>query len=78
MGYGITYCGPDILTQIEISYLLSATLIAMDTPRQMGWHLANAQHGGASLEEAKAVRQISIEVAEKAGIQWRNSVPEIE
>lgn len=49
----------------------------MDTPRQIGWHLANAQHGGASREEAQAVRQISIEVAEKSGIKWKEGVPEL-
>ncbi|KAI0093789.1 hypothetical protein BDY19DRAFT_918960 [Irpex rosettiformis] len=77
VGYGITYGATDVLTQVEISYILVAALIAMDTPRQIGWHLANAQHGGASLEEAQAIRQISIEVAEKAGVQWRSSIPEV-
>lgn len=49
----------------------------MDTPRQIGWHLANAQHGGATREEAAAIRQIAIEAAEKSGIQWRDGVPEL-
>lgn len=77
VGYGITYGATDVLSQVEISYVLVAALISMDTPRQIGWHLANAQHGGASLEEAKAIRQISIEVAEKSGIKWKDAVPEI-
>ncbi|KAI0759516.1 hypothetical protein BC629DRAFT_1584329 [Irpex lacteus] len=77
VGYGITYGATDVLSQVEISYILVAALIAMDTPRQIGWHLANAQHGGASLEEARGVRQISIKVAERAGVQWRNAIPEV-
>ncbi|KAI0692332.1 hypothetical protein BC835DRAFT_1277883 [Cytidiella melzeri] len=77
VGYGITYGGTDVLAQVEISYLLVAALICMDTPRQVAWHLANAQHGGASLEEARAVRQISIEVAEKSGVRWRHDIPEV-
>ncbi|KAI0345068.1 hypothetical protein BDW22DRAFT_1353916 [Trametopsis cervina] len=78
VGYGITYGATDVFTRVEVSYILVAALIAMDTPRQIGWHLANAQHGGATLEEAKAVRQIAIEVAEKSGIKWREAVPEVQ
>ena len=78
VGYGITYGATDVLTQVEISYILVAALIAMDTPRQIGWHLANAQHGGASLQEVRAIRQISIEVSEKSGIQWKGPIPEVD
>ena len=77
VGYGITYGATDVLTQVEISFVLVAALISMDTPRQIGWHLANAMHGGATREEAQAVRQISIEVAEKSGIKWKDGVPEL-
>ena len=77
VGYGITFVATDVLSQVEVSYVLVSALISMDTPRQIGWHLANAQHGGASVEEAKAIRQIAMEVAEKSGIKWRDSVPEI-
>ncbi|KAF7790981.1 hypothetical protein EIP86_001940 [Pleurotus ostreatoroseus] len=77
IGYGMTYNETDVLSQVEVSYILVAALIAMDTPRQIAWHLANAQHGGASLDEAKAVRQISMKVAEVSGIKWRDAVPEV-
>lgn len=77
VGYGITYGATDVLSQVEVSYILVAALIAMDTSRQIGWHLANAQHGGATREEAAAVRQIAMEVAEKSGIRWRDGVPEL-
>lgn len=73
----MTYNETDVLSQVEVSYILVAALIAMDTPRQIAWHLANAQHGGASLDEAKAVRQISMKVAEASGIKWRDAVPEV-
>ncbi len=49
----------------------------MDTPRQIAWHLANAQHGGATLQEAQAIRQITMEVAEKSGIRWKEAVPNV-
>ena len=59
------------------SYILVAALIAVDTPRQIEWHLANAQHGGATADQARAIRKISMEVAEKSGVIWRDGVPEV-
>ena len=73
MLYGQT----DLFTQVEVSYILVASLIAMDTPRQIGWHLTNAQHGGATAEETNAIRRISMEVAEVSGVKWRDGVPEV-
>ncbi|KZT74151.1 hypothetical protein DAEQUDRAFT_721034 [Daedalea quercina L-15889] len=77
VGYGITYGGTDVLTQVEISYAIVAALIAIDAPRQITWHLANAQHGGATLEEAKAVREIAVKVAQAAGVTWSDGVPDV-
>ncbi|GBE82767.1 hypothetical protein BKA93DRAFT_526001 [Sparassis latifolia] len=76
IGYGVTYGGTTLLTQVETSFTIVAALIAVDAPRQIVWHLANAQHGGATLEEAKAVRQIAMTVAEKSGVVWKAGVPE--
>ncbi len=52
-------------------------LIAVDTPRQIGWHLDNARRGGASLEQIRAVRQIAICASQNAGVRWRNVIPEV-
>jgi hypothetical protein len=65
-----------VLSQAETSYSLVASLIAGDTPRQIGWHLAN-RRGGASLEQLQAVRLIAMEASSKAGVQWKAGVPEI-
>ena len=71
------YGHTEILNQLETSYILVGSLIAVDTPRQIDWHLGNARRGGASLEQIRAVRQIAIEASQSAGVTWRNSVPEI-
>lgn len=77
VGYGVVYGGTDVLTQVETSYAIVAALIAIDAPRQIVWHLANAQHGGATKEEAKAAREIAMRIAEKAGVKWKDGVPEV-
>jgi len=78
IAYGSVYGYAEILNQLETSYVLVGALIAMDTPRQIVWHLDNARRGGASLEQARAIRQIAIETCRSAGVRWRNDVPEVE
>ncbi|KAJ3868671.1 AhpD-like protein [Lentinula novae-zelandiae] len=77
IGYGYTYGFTDILSPLETSYVLVASLIASDTPRQINWHLDGARRNGATLEEVKAVRQIAIEAASAAGVKWKDVVPEV-
>ncbi|EDR10888.1 uncharacterized protein LACBIDRAFT_315847 [Laccaria bicolor S238N-H82] len=77
IGYGITYSNFEILSPLETSYALVASLIAGDTPQQIAWHLDGARRGGATLEEAQAVRKIAMEVASHAGVRWQEGVPEI-
>ncbi|EJF62701.1 hypothetical protein DICSQDRAFT_161003 [Dichomitus squalens LYAD-421 SS1] len=78
VGYGMTYGGTDVLSVVELVYVMAAALIAVDAPRQVGWHLANARRSGASLEEVRAVRATATEVAQRAGVRWRNDVLEVE
>ena len=66
------------MSTIEQIHNMVATLIAVDAPRQIGWHLGNARRNGASLEEARAVRRVALEVAGKAGMKWRREVPDLE
>ncbi|KAJ3566679.1 hypothetical protein NP233_g6850 [Leucocoprinus birnbaumii] len=77
IGYGFTYGHTDVLSALETSYTMVAALIAGDTPQQIFWHLNGARRGGATLDEVKAVRRISIEVATRCGITWSDGVPEV-
>ena len=72
------YGNTSILSAVETSYTLVAALIAGDTPQQIAWHLDSAQRGGATLDEVRAVRHISVEVGKLAGIQWQHDVPEVQ
>ena len=78
IGYGMTYGGTDTLSTLEQILSMVATLIAVDAPRQIGWHLGNALRNGASLEEVRAVRRMALDVAGKAGVKWRGDVPDVE
>ncbi|KAL0565327.1 hypothetical protein V5O48_016695 [Marasmius crinis-equi] len=78
IGFGFIFGFTEILTSIETSYTVVATLIAIDTPKQIGWHLQGASRLGAKVEELKAVRQIAMEVAELCGVKWKEGVPEVQ
>lgn len=67
----------DTVSRLETSYTLVAGLIASDTPQQIGWHLDGARRVGATEEEVRAVREMSIEVAKFSGVQWRHDIPEV-
>jgi len=77
IAYGLVYGYTEILGQLETSYILVGSLIAVDTPRQINWHLGNARRGGASLEQIRAVREIAVEASQSAGVKWRNAIPEV-
>jgi hypothetical protein len=73
----LTYGFTDILSPLETSYTLVASLIGGDNPRQIQWHLNGARRGGATFEETMAVRTIAMEVASAAGVKWKHGVPEV-
>ncbi|KAL5490695.1 hypothetical protein ACEPAI_5529 [Sanghuangporus weigelae] len=77
IAYGHVYNGLKVLGQRDTSYAIVAALIAMDTPRQIDWHLSNCRRGGASYDEVCAVRYIAIQVASVCGVKWRDGVPEV-
>ncbi|KAF9057142.1 hypothetical protein BJ165DRAFT_1418664 [Panaeolus papilionaceus] len=87
IGYGLVYSEPSsfpsptistpVLPPLESSYAIAASLIATDTPQQIAWHLDNARRQS-GLAEARAVREMAVEVAKQAGVRWLNEVPELE
>ncbi|EGN97075.1 hypothetical protein SERLA73DRAFT_185358 [Serpula lacrymans var. lacrymans S7.3] len=75
--YGFGYAFMDVTSPMETSFAMIAALIATDTPRQIEWHLGGALRNGASVAEVKAVRQISIEIAQASGIVWKGDIPDL-
>ena len=63
---------------METSFAMISALIAIDTPRQIGWHLEGAIRNGATRGEVRAVRAISIQVAEAAGVVWKHDIPDLQ
>ncbi|PVF92308.1 hypothetical protein CPB86DRAFT_791290 [Serendipita vermifera] len=77
IAYGYVYGFTEVTNPLETLYTLVGSLIAVDTPLQISWHLNNARRYGASLEQVRAVRHIAIEASKLAGVVRRNQVPEV-
>ncbi|OAX37068.1 hypothetical protein K503DRAFT_771861 [Rhizopogon vinicolor AM-OR11-026] len=75
--YGYVCALSEVTSAKETSFALISSLIANDTPRQAEWHLRGALRNGATLEETRAVREIALRIAIKAGVPLNHEVPNI-
>ncbi|KDQ54570.1 hypothetical protein JAAARDRAFT_38253 [Jaapia argillacea MUCL 33604] len=75
--YGYTYSFSPYISGLENSYIMLASNIAMDVPRQIEWHLKGSVRNGGTSEQVRAVREIAIEVAKAAGGFWKNEIPQL-
>ncbi|KAG2144300.1 AhpD-like protein [Suillus clintonianus] len=76
LGYGYVYAFLEVISSKETSFAIIAALIANDTLSQVGWQLTGAVRNGATVEEARAVREIALRIASKAGV-LKHDVPNI-
>ncbi|KAF8141384.1 hypothetical protein EV363DRAFT_1465665 [Boletus edulis] len=74
-GYGYAFMGAT--SPMETSFAMISALIAIDTPRQIGWHLDGAMRNGATREEVRAVRSIAMQIAKAAGVVWKHDIPDL-
>ena len=74
---GYVWSAQTILGRRETSFIFITSLIAMDTPTQLKWHLESARRAGASVEDVRAVREIAIRIAGACGVKWRNELPAV-
>ncbi|KAN0088297.1 AhpD-like protein [Tylopilus felleus] len=75
-GYGYGYAFMGATSPMETSFAMISALIAIDTPRQIVWHLEGAIRNGATREEVRAVRAIAMRIAKEAGVVWKHDVPD--
>jgi len=78
IGYGYTYSFCDVLSPKETSFALIAPLVAMNTPRQLKWHMQAAVRNGATKEEVIAARQIALDICADAGVAWEGELPTLD
>ncbi|KPM43538.1 hypothetical protein AK830_g3006 [Neonectria ditissima] len=67
--YGYIISNTDVLSPVETSFVLIASLIPQDVNPQLKGHLRGALNGGASVDEVRAVRDVVIKICEASGMR---------
>ncbi|KLU91427.1 hypothetical protein MAPG_09947 [Magnaporthiopsis poae ATCC 64411] len=71
--YGYLLSNTAVLTPAETSFVLIAGLVPQDVNPQLKGHLKGALNGGATVEEVRAVRNISMAICEASGMKMLDS-----
>ena len=86
--YGYVLSNTSVLSAAETSFVMIAGLIPQDVNPQLKGHLRGALNGGATVDEAKAVRNVVVEICSAAGMHmldpsspagfgWRSEVADL-
>ncbi|KAF4462013.1 carboxymuconolactone decarboxylase [Fusarium albosuccineum] len=86
--YGYVLSNTDVLSPVETSFVLIASLIPQDVNPQLKGHLRGALNGGASVDEVRAVRDMVMKICEASGMKrldedapggwgWRSEVASV-
>jgi alkylhydroperoxidase/carboxymuconolactone decarboxylase family protein YurZ len=76
-GCGYVDSFTEVISTKETTFATIATMIANATPSRLEWHLTRAVYHGATVEEVRAVREIALRIALKAGVPLKTEVPNI-
>ncbi|POS78638.1 hypothetical protein DHEL01_v202968 [Diaporthe helianthi] len=69
LAYGYLLSTTSVLSEAETSFIMIAGLIPQDVNPQLKGHLRGALNGGASVEQVRAVRQVSMQVCRASGMR---------
>ncbi|KAG8159886.1 hypothetical protein KVR01_010523 [Diaporthe batatas] len=69
LAYGYLLSTTSVLSEAETSFVMIAGLVPQDVNPQLKGHLRGALNGGASVEQVRAVRQVSIQVCRASGMR---------
>ena len=69
MMYGYLLSNESVLAKKETSFCLIAGLVPQDVNPQLKGHLKGALNNGASIDEVRAVRDLTVEICQAAGMR---------
>ncbi|KAG2031683.1 hypothetical protein BDR03DRAFT_972115 [Suillus americanus] len=77
IGCGYVDSFTEVISIKETTFATISAMIANATLGLLEWHLTRAVHNGATVEEVRAVREIALRIAIKAGVPLKIEVPNI-
>ena len=76
--YGYYQSDTSILDAVATSLLNVATLVPMDVPAEVGWHMRGTIRNGGSEESLKVVCEITMKICEICEVGLKNEMPKAE
>lgn len=62
----------------DTSFALIPSLITLNTPRQLKWHMDAAVRMGATKEEVRAITQIVLDICVEVGAPFPGTIPTLD
>jgi len=76
--YGKYQAEVSIIGPVETSMINIATLVAMDCPKEVGWHMRGLINNGGTLQEAGMVFEIAKKVVDIAQVVLKGALPAVD
>jgi alkylhydroperoxidase/carboxymuconolactone decarboxylase family protein YurZ len=76
--YGMYQAEISVLGKVETSQINIASLVPMDCPSEVGWHMRGLINNGGSMEELKEAFEIAKRVFEVCQVVLKKDLPRVE
>jgi alkylhydroperoxidase/carboxymuconolactone decarboxylase family protein YurZ len=67
-----------VLTELDTSQLSLASLVTMDVPKQLSWHIRGFMNLGGTREELVKTLKIAKTVVDITGVQLKHKMPDVD
>lgn len=76
--YGLYQSERSVLDDLMISQITIASLLTMDYPTQLGWHMRGWINLGGTKEQVKDVLETAKRIVEECEVSLKNPLPDVE
>lgn len=76
--YGMYQSERAVLTELDTSRISLASLVTMDVPKQLGWHMRGFMKLGGTRQELTKTLEIAKTIVDITGVSLQHSLPDIE
>lgn len=76
--YGMYQSERSVLTDLDTSRLSLASLVTMDVPKQLSWHMRGFINLGGTRAELVKTLEIAKTIVDITGVKLKNELPDID
>lgn len=76
--YGYYQSDTSVIDAVTTSFLNVATLVPMDVPAEVGWHMRGTIRNGGSEEQLQTAMEVILRICEICDVRLKNTMPRAE